>query len=120
MPVNRGDGRESHDTQRARAMRALDVVAAKTIQDSSEDNPKTVVPYGLIIEDADVNRATLNNEGYVWHVHRHSGARYQRNKGEFKLKCRDYLGHRKKLNRIEKIAENPKDHIFTEGGVKPE
>lgn len=117
IPVNNGEGREAHATQRARAMRALDVVAVQTLSDSSKDDPVTTVPYGFLISEADVNRATLDNEGFVWHVHKHSGTKYRRNSGEFTINCRSYLEHRKKLNRLDKIEENPEDHIFQEGGV---
>lgn len=111
------DSLESHDTQRLRTKRALDVVAVKTLLGSDKDDPVTTVPIKFLTAQADANYSTLMDNSFSWKMHRLSGVTYINNAGKLKVKCRTYLNLRDKLDRLDKIEENPEDHIFTEGGV---
>lgn len=117
--VDKTHERESSTEQKHRVLRALDVAAVKKMNESSKDDPIFTIPVKILTSNAEANYATMMDIGLHYHVDRHGGIKYVRNTGKYKVKAKTWLNCRNKLDRVEKIKENPEDHIFEKGGVSP-
>lgn len=118
MGTSHTDGREAADTQKKRMIRAMDVVAVKTLENKDQDDPVTTIPIKFLCNEADANYETVRHTGSFYSIGNHGGCKYERYKGQFRVKARTFLRARSKLDRIEKIRDNSEDHIFNEGGVR--
>lgn len=95
----------------------MDVVCAKALENGSKDDPVTTVPIKFLCDQADSNYSTIMNKSFGWDAQGYAGVKYKRWNGDLTIKCKTFLRARGKLDRLDKIRENPEDHIFNEGGV---
>lgn len=114
---NNAEERESGQPQIERTQRVMDLIACKLIENSEKENPVTKVPIKLLTSEADAKYSTLMDNSFTWKMDRRAGVVYLQDKGKFRISARTFLRGRGKLDRIEKIVENPEDHIFNKGGV---